>query len=125
MSPMHSEHDVALSLENVSKRFLVTQTRPWRASEALFHPAAFVKEVLFGDPFWALHDINLSIRKGEFLGLIGMNGSGKSTLLRIMAGLSMPTTGTVAAHGRPFDIAQITSTGICTLSPARTSTGGV
>ena len=97
---MRSEHDVVLSLENVSKRFLVTQARPWRASEALMHPMSFIKEGVFGEPFWALHDINLSVRRGEFLGLIGQNGSGKSTLLRITAGLSVPTTGAVAAHGR-------------------------
>lgn len=97
---MLSDHELAVSLENVSKRFFVSQTRPWRASEALMHPASFVREVLFGEPFWALHDINLSIRKGEFLGIVGQNGSGKSTLLRIMSGLSVPTTGSVRAHGR-------------------------
>jgi lipopolysaccharide transport system ATP-binding protein len=97
---MLSDHDVALSLNNVSKRFLVSQTRPWRASEALMHPASFIKEGLRGEPFWALKDINVSVRKGEFLGIVGQNGSGKSTLLRIMAGLSVPTTGSVKATGR-------------------------
>ena len=97
---MLSDHDVALSLNGVSKRFLVSQTRPWRASEALMHPASFIKEGLLGEPFWALHDINISVRKGEFLGIVGQNGSGKSTLLRIMAGLSVPTTGSVKAAGR-------------------------
>ncbi len=97
---MLSDDDVALSLNNVSKRFLVSQTRPWRASEALMHPASFIKEGLRGEPFWALHDINVSVRQGEFLGIIGQNGSGKSTLLRIMAGLSVPTTGSVKATGR-------------------------
>jgi ABC-type polysaccharide/polyol phosphate transport system ATPase subunit len=97
---MLSDHDVALSLNNVSKRFLVSQMRPWRASEALMHPASFIKEGLRGEPFWALHDINVSVRKGEFLGIVGQNGSGKSTLLRIMAGLSVPTTGSVKATGR-------------------------
>ena len=97
---MHSEQDTALALVNISKSFLVTQLRPWRASEAFFHPFSFVRETLFGDPFVALHDIDLSVRRGEFLGLIGANGSGKSTLLRLMAGLSMPTTGTITANGR-------------------------
>jgi len=101
---MHSERDLALKVENVSKSFLVTQLRPWRASEALFHPISFFRESFFGDPFFALRDINLTVQRGEFLGLIGANGSGKSTLLRIIAGLSVPTTGTVAAHGRVASI---------------------
>ena len=104
---MHSEQDTALAIENVSKSFLVTQLRPWRASEALFHPFSFVRETLFGDPFVALRDINLTVRRGEFLGLIGANGSGKSTLLRLMAGLSVPTTGTITANGRVASLLEL------------------
>jgi ABC-type polysaccharide/polyol phosphate transport system ATPase subunit len=96
--------DIALSVDNVSKRFLVAQMRPWRASEALLHPISFTREVLFGEPFWALHDITVNVRSGEFLGIIGQNGSGKSTLLRVMAGLSPPTTGRVTARGRVASI---------------------
>lgn len=97
---MRSEQDVLVSLEHVSKRFLVTQAHPWRASEALMHPMSFIREGVFGAPFWALHDINLSVRRAEFVGIVGQNGSGKSTLLRIMAGLSVPTTGAVKTRGR-------------------------
>jgi ABC-type polysaccharide/polyol phosphate transport system ATPase subunit len=52
------------------------------------------------EQFWALRDINLSVKKGEFLGLIGPNGSGKSTLLRIIAKIFPPTDGRVLTHGR-------------------------
>jgi ABC-type polysaccharide/polyol phosphate transport system ATPase subunit len=51
-------------------------------------------------PFWALRDIDLEVRRGEALGIIGHNGSGKSTLLRLMAGLARPTEGEVRAYGR-------------------------
>ncbi len=42
-----------------------------------------------------LKDINLSVKKGEFLCLIGRNGSGKSTLAKILNGINLPTSGTV------------------------------
>lgn len=48
----------------------------------------------------ALEDINLGIRKGEFVSLLGPSGCGKSTLLRIMADLSSPTTGSMTINGK-------------------------
>ncbi|WP_235947626.1 ABC transporter ATP-binding protein [Nocardia terrae] len=46
----------------------------------------------------ALHDIDLTVRRGEALLIVGGNGSGKSTLAWIMAGLTMPTAGTCDLH---------------------------
>jgi nitrate/nitrite transport system ATP-binding protein len=51
-------------------------------------------------PFVALDDINLSIREGEFVSIIGHSGCGKSTLLNLVAGLLEPTGGTLIAGGR-------------------------
>ncbi len=48
----------------------------------------------------AVDEVTLSIRKGEFVGLLGSSGSGKSTLLNLMAGLDRPTSGTMIAGGR-------------------------
>jgi putative ABC transport system ATP-binding protein len=48
----------------------------------------------------AVDEVTLSIRKGEFVGLLGSSGSGKSTLLNLMAGLDRPTSGTMIAEGR-------------------------
>jgi lipopolysaccharide transport system ATP-binding protein len=47
---------------------------------------------------WALRSVSFAVAPGETMGLIGSNGSGKSTLLRLIAGLTRPTTGTIAVH---------------------------
>src|SRR6266567_3420518 len=48
----------------------------------------------------ALHDITLSLREGDRVGLVGHNGAGKSTLLRMLAGIYEPTRGTAHIHGK-------------------------
>lgn len=49
---------------------------------------------------YALNGVNLEIRKGETVGIIGTNGSGKSTILKIITGVLTPTTGEVTVNGR-------------------------
>jgi NitT/TauT family transport system ATP-binding protein len=49
----------------------------------------------------ALHDIDLAVRKGEFVCLVGPSGCGKSTILNLVAGLDRPTVGTVSSRSRP------------------------
>lgn len=51
------------------------------------------------DDFWALSDIDLTIKQGEVIGLIGSNGAGKSTLLKVVSGVMKPTKGSVKAYG--------------------------
>ena len=46
-----------------------------------------------GNDVQALKDVNLDIKKGEFISLLGPSGCGKTTLLRIIADLQEPTTG--------------------------------
>jgi energy-coupling factor transport system ATP-binding protein len=55
-----------------------------------------------GTPFetTALENINLTIQKGEFVGIIGHTGSGKSTLIQMFNGLLKPTAGTVLIEGK-------------------------
>nr|CBA33432.1 Nitrate transport protein nasD [Curvibacter putative symbiont of Hydra magnipapillata] len=50
--------------------------------------------------FPALRDINLNVAKGEFVALIGHSGCGKSTLLNLIAGLTMPTQGSLICASR-------------------------
>ncbi|WP_134680467.1 ABC transporter ATP-binding protein [Paracoccus ravus] len=49
----------------------------------------------------ALTDVNLTLREGEFVSVIGSSGCGKSTLLKIMSGLMPPTSGRVTLEGKP------------------------
>lgn len=56
-------------------------------------------------PIYALKDIDLEVRQGEFLVLLGPSGSGKSTLLNIIAGLDEPSAGQIVFEGR--DISEL------------------
>jgi ABC-type polysaccharide/polyol phosphate transport system ATPase subunit len=49
--------------------------------------------------YWAIEDISLKAEPGDRIGLIGNNGAGKTTLLKIIAGLYMPTAGSVDVKG--------------------------
>lgn len=53
-----------------------------------------------GEKFWALDGINLEIKKGEAVGIIGGNGAGKSTLLKILSRVTAPTEGDIWINGR-------------------------
>lgn len=52
-----------------------------------------------GNDFYSLKDVNLEIKKGEIVGLIGKNGAGKSTLMKLMAKSLKPTTGQIMYKG--------------------------
>src|SRR5215475_5330957 len=54
------------------------------------------------DDVSVLEDVNLALREGEIVALLGRSGSGKSTLLRLIAGLNRPTAGQIAYHGAPL-----------------------
>ena len=55
----------------------------------------------------ALHNINIQIKKGEIVGLIGSNGAGKSTLLKILSRITTPTTGSVKIKGRIASLLEV------------------
>ncbi len=53
-----------------------------------------------GDTFMALNGIDLTVKKGEALGIIGGNGAGKSTLLKLLSRVTAPTEGEIDIYGR-------------------------
>src|SRR6201747_1915524 len=56
-----------------------------------------------GEELLVLDDVNLTLKEGEIVGLLGRSGSGKSTLLRLIAGLSRPQGGTLSYLGAPIE----------------------
>jgi lipopolysaccharide transport system ATP-binding protein len=85
---------VAVRVESLSKIYKLYPDRKARLVEAL-HP---LRRKYHRD-FHALNNINLEVKNGEILGIVGKNGSGKSTLLKIIYGLLQPTSGSVLVNG--------------------------
>lgn len=96
--------DVVLRMENVGVRYRLPKGGTRSIKE--FVLLAVRGELRF-DNFWALRGVNLSLRRGERLGVIGQNGAGKSTLLQLMARVLPPTTGVAIIRGRVAPLLQL------------------
>lgn len=81
----------AVRLTDVSKQYEIHHEKPTLVER-------FVNSK--NERFWALKNINLTVLKGERVGIIGMNGSGKTTLLKIICGICTPTSGSVITEGK-------------------------
>lgn len=60
-----------------------------------------------GELVAALRDINLEVKQGEILGIIGKNGAGKSTLLKLLSRVTSPTSGTIKTKGRLASLLEV------------------
>ena len=83
---------------DVRKRYRVTRTDREKSKG----PLGRFRENTQAVSVSAVRGISLTVRSGEFVGIIGRNGSGKSTLLRMLAGLEEPSGGTVMTSSRPL-----------------------
>lgn len=90
------ENDTIISVQNVSMVFNMATEKLESLKEYFLKIA---KCQLMMQEFYALRDVNLEIKRGESVALIGTNGSGKSTLLKIIAGVMSPTYGSVHVQG--------------------------
>lgn len=78
-----------------------------RAIAQSFGDITAQEEHLEEGEFYALHDVNFDVGRGESLGIIGSNGSGKSTLLKILSRISFPTAGQVLIYGRTGSLLEV------------------
>ena len=94
--------DPVIELSHVSYSYSLSARERRRWHKRSSAEGASTKQALWGnDPSspWALHDVSLTVCRGEFLGLAGHTGSGKSTLVQHLNGLIRPQEGSVRALG--------------------------
>ena len=94
--------DLVIELSHVSYSYSLSARERRRWHKRSSAEGASTKQALWGnDPSspWALHDVSLTVHRGEFLGLAGHTGSGKSTLVQHLNGLIRPQEGSVRALG--------------------------
>jgi lipopolysaccharide transport system ATP-binding protein len=92
----------AIEIDSVSKAYKIYPTPRHRALELLLF-----RTRMFHTDLWALKDVTLRVDRGTTLGILGNNGSGKSTLLQVIAGITRPTIGHVAVHGRVSSLLEL------------------
>jgi len=88
-------NEIAISLKNVSKYYKLYDRPKDRLKESLSR-----KGKQYHKKFYATKNLNLEIKKGEILGIVGKNGSGKSTLLKLITGVLKPDEGSVTVNGK-------------------------
>ena len=116
--------DIAIKIENVSKQYrlglvstgtLSHDLNRWWATKVMRKEDPYLKigEVNdrttkgSSDYVWALKDINMEIKQGDVVGIIGKNGAGKSTLLKLLSRVTKPTTGTIKYRGRIASLLEV------------------
>ncbi|MDG3002800.1 ABC transporter ATP-binding protein [Paludisphaera mucosa] len=91
--------DPLIELRGVSLRFVNYSDKMYTLKRAVLELVLRRDRPVPNSEFWALRDIDLRIRHGERIGIVGSNGAGKSTLLRLLAKIYPPSTGTVEVRG--------------------------
>lgn len=112
--------DPVIEVKNISKRYKISHERGGYIalrdvlSNVIKKPFSFLKHKtrqIAGfekkEEFWALKDVNLTINRGEIVGIIGRNGAGKSTLLKILSRITPPTKGEIVIRGRVGSLLEV------------------
>jgi len=115
--------DITIKIENLSKLYRLGEVgtgtishdlnRWWARFRGKEDPFSQVGQIndrtkkAESDFVWALKGVNLKVRKGEILGIIGKNGAGKSTLLKLISRITSPTTGSIRVKGRIASLLEV------------------
>lgn len=86
--------DVVIDCRDLGKCYHIYDKPSHRLMQALVPGRKWHRD------FWALRGVDLQVRRGEAIGIVGRNGSGKSTLMQMLAGVLAPTTGEALVRGR-------------------------
>lgn len=110
----------AIEIKNVGKKYRIMHKRARYTAlrdilgYAIVNPLGYAKsrakKILGRDTkeeFWALRNIDLEVKKGEVIGIIGKNGAGKSTLLKILTGITPPTEGEIRINGKVASLLEV------------------
>ncbi len=87
--------ETVVKIENVSKVYKLYERPRDRLKESLS-----LRQKSYHTNLYALESVNLEVKKGEAVGIIGTNGSGKSTLLKIITGVLAPSGGKILVRGK-------------------------
>ena len=103
--------EIAIRAEGLSKVYRLGERERYSAlrdtlARALRAPSSLLKREK-RETFWALKDVNLEVKHGEVLGLIGRNGAGKTTLLKILSRITRPTSGWAEIYGRVGSLLEV------------------
>jgi ABC-2 type transport system ATP-binding protein len=92
----------SVEIRHVSKRFTLRHTRSLKEMAVWKARGRDLTNV-----FLALDDVELNVRQGESVGLLGWNGSGKSTLLKLISGVMRPDRGSIGVRGRVAGLIEV------------------
>ena len=97
-----------IKVKNLGKKYFIGEKDPYLTlRNKIAHPIKAMQGIQMREEFWALKDVNFSVKQGEVVGIIGKNGSGKSTLLKILSRITPPTNGEVQLFGRVGSLLEV------------------